>query len=242
MKEIWKDIEGFEDKYQISNLGNIKSLKDSKGNKREKILKLQKDNKGYLRIQLFKGGKYYTKIVHRLVAIAFIPNPENKPQVNHIKEFEKDNNRVDNLEWCDNKYNCNYGTRSKRGGEKHSKQVYQYSLSGELIKVWQSTLECSRSGFNHRRISDCGNGIRKSYKSFIWSYKTLSKEDVIKIYNSIEKKSKKVYQFDINGNLVKVFSSLKECKDNGYTSANIYKCCVGKRKTHKGYKWSYTLK
>ena len=113
MKEIFKDIEEYEGLYQISNLGRVKSLKYGK----ERILKPAKDKKGYLYVCLYKQGKMKIYRVHRLVAQAFIPNPNNLPQVNH-KDEDKTNNASSNLEFCDAKYNNNYGNHNKKMGEK----------------------------------------------------------------------------------------------------------------------------
>lgn len=98
MEEIWKDVEGFERLYQVSNLGNVKSLANSK-TKSEKILKYSLGRRGYCQVVLSKSNNKYYMRVHRLVAQAFIPNPENKPEVNHINGIRNDN-RVENLEWC----------------------------------------------------------------------------------------------------------------------------------------------
>ena len=117
MKEEWRDIKGYEGKYQVSNLGRVKSLKDSKENYREKILSNSTDKRGYSNVNLYKNGKRNYFKVHRLVAEAFIPNPNNYPQVNH-KDENKTNNCVSNLEWCTHEYNINYGTRNKRVSEK----------------------------------------------------------------------------------------------------------------------------
>ena len=100
MSEEWRDIKGYEEKYQVSNLGRVKSLKDRYGNYREKILKYSKNNRGYLTVSLCKNSKVKLFTVHRLVAQAFIENSNNYPEVNH-KDENKENNRVDNLEWCD---------------------------------------------------------------------------------------------------------------------------------------------
>ena len=109
MREEWRDIKGYEGLYQISNLGRVHSYY-----KRD-ILE-PKEDKGYLRVGLYKNGKRKPYSIHRLVAEAFIPNPNNYPQVNH-KDEDKSNNRVSNLEWCTAKYNINYGTHNKRMSE-----------------------------------------------------------------------------------------------------------------------------
>lgn len=116
MEEIWKDIEGYEGLYQVSNFGRVKSLGRFKKNNqiKEKILKPRINSSGYKQVSLYnKFQKTYS--VHRLVAKAFIPNPDNLPQVNH-KDENKLNNHVNNLEWCNSKYNNNYGTHNKRVG------------------------------------------------------------------------------------------------------------------------------
>ncbi len=105
-EEVWKDIKDYEGKYQVSNIGNIRSLEyhNAKGIKRIGLLRQAKDKKGYLRCALSKCSRLSTFKVHRLVATAFIPNPNNLPQINHI-DGDKSNNKVNNLEWCDNSYN-----------------------------------------------------------------------------------------------------------------------------------------
>lgn len=175
MREEWRDIKGYEGIYQVSNLGNIKSLPryDYRGHlRKEKHLK-KKEHQGYLFTKLYKNGIYKMKPVHRLVAQAFIPNPENYPEVNH-KDENPSNPRMDNLEWCTSKYNSNYGTRSKRIAEKLSRKVYQYSAKGQLIKTWDSTMQAEREGnFNSRRISECCNKKGITHKEYIWSYTEL---------------------------------------------------------------------
>lgn len=115
--EVWKDIPGYEGLYQVSNLGGVKSIKrpDAAGSRllREKILKPTIGTRGYLNVGLRKDNMQKKIEVHRLVAMAFIPNPQNLPQVNH-KDEDKVNNCVDNLEWCSRSYNVNYGTRNGR--------------------------------------------------------------------------------------------------------------------------------
>ena len=173
--EEWRDVVGYEGLYEVSNIGRVKSLIDNHGKPREKNLKQYLNHKGYLIVKLYKECDRKTCKVHRLVANAFIPNPSNLKCVNH-KDENKTNNCVDNLEWCDNKYNINYGTCIQRRVEKlinrqdQSKQVYQYDKDGNLIKIWESANECKRNGFKQSAVSACCLGKRKSHKGYIWSY------------------------------------------------------------------------
>ena len=172
MEEIWKDIKGYEGKYQVSNFGNVKSLNYNHTGK-EQLLKPVQYNNGYLCINLYKPLKRF--LIHRLVANAFIPNPDNLPCVNH-KDENKHNNHVYNLEWCTNKYNINYGTCIERIRETQlndpnkSKKVYQYTLDGKFVREWKSTQECGRNGFNQGAVSSCCRGEIKTYKGFKWSF------------------------------------------------------------------------
>lgn len=166
--EEWRDAVGYNGLYQVSNMGRVKSL-NYNHTKQEKILKQGKDKDGYLKVCLFKEGKRKYFTVHRLVANAFLENPNNFRCVNH-KDENPSNNYVDNLEWCDVKYNTNYGTCQQRRAEKLSRQVYQYSLDGTLISIWKSVNETSRNGYNFRNVSACCRGERKSHKGFKWSY------------------------------------------------------------------------
>lgn len=187
-EEIWKPISGYEGLYEVSSYGRVKSVErdfvDSIGrkyHKKERILKNQ-TYRGYLYVKLYDGPKR----VNRLVAKAFIPNSENKPQVNHKNEIKTDN-RVENLEWMTVKENTNYGTRTERArksldkaarkaiGEatrkRLSKPVVQYTKNRELIKVWQSTREAGRQlGISHSDISNVARGTRKSCGGFVWKY------------------------------------------------------------------------
>lgn len=117
--EVWEDIKDYEGLYKVSNYGNIKSLSKYAGKspRKEKLLKVHIDRYGYPYVVLCKEGKEHLATIHRLVAEAFIPNPHNKPQINHIDE-NKLNYQVSNLEWCTCKYNINYGTRTIRASMK----------------------------------------------------------------------------------------------------------------------------
>ena len=171
MKEEYKDIEGYENLYQISSLGNVKSLNKRKG----RILKPAKNNKGYLRVGLCKQGKRKMYLVHRLVTSAFIENPNNLPQVNH-KDEDKTNNAVENLEFCDAKYNNNYGTRNIRAAESNTnnpKQVKQGKqvLCLETNKIYPSLKEVQRqTGFAKSNISNACNGKLKQAYGYHWVF------------------------------------------------------------------------
>lgn len=190
MTEEWKDIEGYENLYQVSNLGRVKSLGNGKSNKSKlKIMKTNLNHKGYPMISLCKDGKSKGYSVHRLVAQAFIPNPDNLPQINH-KDEDKTNNRVENLEWCTNEYNHNYGTRIERVRQKQignpkmktclgkfgkdnptSKPIIQFTMDGELVRMWFAAKDAQREmGYNDKSISQCCNGNRHTHKGFKWEF------------------------------------------------------------------------
>ena len=117
MIEEWRDIEGFEGVYQVSNMGGLKRIW-LRGRMNVKALKPNINQDGYCSVGLYKNGRCKTMLLHRIVAQAFLPNPSCLPQVNH-KDENKQNNAVDNLEWCDAKYNCNYGTWRQQDSETH---------------------------------------------------------------------------------------------------------------------------
>lgn len=181
--EEWRTIKDFEN-YEISDEGRVRSLPHSTPHMnngtysehkfRGKQLSLH-SNKGYYYVILHKEGVKYTKRVHRLVAETFIPNPDNLPVVNH-KDENPLNNTVENLEWCTVQYNNNYGTARERQKEKSinhpkkSKPVGQYTLDGELVKVWPSTKEAGRNGFNDTCISLCSRGKLNTHKGYRWQY------------------------------------------------------------------------
>lgn len=188
--EIWKDIKGYEGLYQVSNMGQVKSLGNGKSNKSKlKVMKQQLNHKGYPMINLCKNGVTKGVSVHRLVAINFIPNPNNLPQVNHIDEI-KTNNCVENLEWCTNEYNHNYGTRIERVrqkqignpnmktslgkfGKEHptSKPILQLTLDGEIIKLWFSASDAIReNGYGKSHISSCCTGKKKTAYGYKWEH------------------------------------------------------------------------
>ena len=186
MEEIWKEIEGYPN-YQVSNMGRIKRLSTGYYRRTEKILKPQLQNNGYLHIKLSQKDKTKCILVHRLVAQVFIPNPNNLAQVNHINE-DKTDNRVENLEWCDRKYNINYGngiskrvkTNKENGTYKKigeinyknfSKSILQFSKDNSFIRRWDCIMDVQRElGYDNRQICSCLKNRQKTAKGFKWVY------------------------------------------------------------------------
>lgn len=163
-EEIWKDIPGYEGKYQASTYGRIKSLNYKRSGK-EKILKTFINNSGYLILNL--NNK--TWLVHRLTALTFIENPKNYSIINH-KDENKLNNKVENLEWTTSKYNANYGKRNKKVSLSRYKPIGQYDLQGNLIKTYPSPICAEKDGFKRHSIADVCRGHSKTHKGFIFKY------------------------------------------------------------------------
>ena len=203
MLEIWKDIAGYEGLYQVSNMGQVKSLErkvkkwDGVRTVPEKILK-QSLRGGYLSVCLSKGGIYKHHTIHRLVATAFISNPNNYPCINHRNEIKTKNwvilddngNIVDtNLEWCTYQYNSNYGTsieRTRAANTNHLSKSYpvlQFTKDGKFVAEYPSVKEAERqTGIDNVHIGNCckeknikqPNGHYYTCRSaggFIWKYK-----------------------------------------------------------------------
>lgn len=196
-KEVWKDVVGYEGLYIVSNLGRVMTLGNGKTKKDIMFMAQNKDGGGYLMVHLHKNGISRTPKVHRLVAEAFLPNPDNLPCINH-KDEDKTNNFVwvnddgtvdlekSNLEWCTAKYNSNYGTAKSRWGAKNtngklSKPVSQYSLDGSYIGTYPSAAEAARQSFScfnrqfHRgNISKCVRGDIPTAYGYVWKLKEKS--------------------------------------------------------------------
>lgn len=233
MNEEWKDIEGFEGMYQVSNLGNVRSVERlvnykniGKALKSSKTLIPKKTKAGYYELILSNGNIRKCVRIHRLVAEAFIANPNNYPVINHINGVKTDN-RVENLEWCTVQYNTqDYYSKTIR--------VYQYSLNGELLKIWDSVTNAAESCDGDKTgVQHCCCNELKTYKGFIWSYIPLNSEECVK--RNINKKIRKVGLFDDNNNLIQSFLSMKEAST--YAKCNpsfISMCCKGIRKSNLG--------
>ena len=185
MKEEWKSINGFEGIYEVSNLGRVRSLcREVKQTRRGTpliyhhkggILSPNADTGGYLSVMLHckERGKRERRLIHRLVAEAFIPNTENLPCINH-KDENKVNNAVDNLEWCTVGYNDNYGTRLSRmakantNNPKRSKRVVQLTLSGDFVREYESYNEVRRNGYYNIWAAAHGDQLRPHPYGYIW--------------------------------------------------------------------------
>ena len=199
MKEIWKDIKGYEG-YQVSNLGRVRSLDRIDSNNhplKGVILKSYISNSGYLLVGLYKQQKRDRKLLHRLVAEAFIPNPDNKPEIDHINTIKTDNTvflnedgsinyEKTNLRWTTRKENINNPlTKTKmqinarkpskgKYGKKHhrSKPIIQYDKEGNFIKEWECANDVERVlGISNKHIGSVCLGKRKSCGGYIWKYK-----------------------------------------------------------------------
>ena len=193
MTEQWRtavyDGIVYEGLYKVSNLGKILSLNYRNTGKAELRTPVERKD-GYLQVQLWKNKEYKTCLVHRLIAETFLENPENKPEVNHKIEgdegkkinmviFNKDgtvNKEKTTIEWVTREENNNYGTHNERMAKtktngKQSKPVLQFTLDGEFVREWPSTMECGRNGFDSSHVTKCCNGKRKTHKGFRFMYK-----------------------------------------------------------------------
>lgn len=240
--EIWKPIQGFGIGYEVSSLGRVRNIDSGK------TLKGSYDRRYHY---VYMNGKRVG--VHRLVAMAFLPNPFNCPVVNHIDE-NPSNNRVDNLEWCTQKYNCNHGTRNKRISETQSIPILQYTLDGKFVAEHSSMhvaadAICQEAG----HICDCCNGNRKWAYGFFWRFKDEdryreSQEHIAKVIaigkksraDKFEKAALNVVQLDLDGNYIQTFPSTKvAATKSGAHTPGIINCCNGKAKSAGGYRWMY---
>jgi hypothetical protein len=154
MKEVWKNIEGYEDTYVVSNYGNIKNLK------RGKILKPCDNKSGYLYTTLYKNGKSVKYYIHRLVATAFIPNLQTSPAVNHLDQ-DRSNNFVENLEWCTYSENVIYSYNQ------NGRKVYTFTDPfGEIRTIDNLRLFCEENGLDCGHMTHVHDGIRKTHKKW----------------------------------------------------------------------------
>lgn len=191
--------------YFVDKQGNVY-------NKRQQI-KPQIDKNGYLWVNLTYDGKQHNHKIHRLVAQAYIPNPDNLPQINHKNE-DKTDNRVENLEWCDNYYNIHYGTALERARKTRKERGY-YWVKDAIAKRKENNPN-NEMWFRIAEIKK-RNGTNRQEKLMIG-----------------------VVQLDLNGNFIKEYESMVDAANAvGCERSNIRACCKGRQKTAKNYKWKY---
>ena len=194
MNEKWKDIVGYEGLYQVSNLGRVKSLQRTilcntgvYTTVNERILSAADKGLGYMVVGLNKNGIHKTARVHRLVAVAFIPNPNGFSLINH-KDKNPKNNRIDNLEWCDYKYNNNYADHNLLLSKSQSFPVLQYSIDGKFIARYYGATEASKKlGIDKVSIRACCRGKLQTSGGYIWKYENSDKDiskPIFKPFNS----------------------------------------------------------
>lgn len=248
MEEIWKDIIGYEGRYAVSNLGNVKSLHfygkncNTKDNGAKMLKPILKSN-GYYVVSISQRQVH----VHRLVAEAFIDNPDNKPCIDHINTITTDN-RVSNLRWCTPKENLLNPISSKRrlegvrrvskgkfGVESHKhRSIFQYSLEGKFIKEWGCISDASRAlGIDTGCLTRAAQGKQAYTGGYIWRYR---KENV----EPVKRRERTILQFTLGGEFIKEWPSIVSAAKayNTYTG-RICSCLNGITKKCKGYHWKY---
>ena len=176
MTEIWKPIPGYEGYYEVSDQGRVRSLErvisDTRGRKYVlpgRILRLRIDRKGRVKYILTKDRKRDNCSAHRLVAITFIPNPDNLPEVNHKDENPK-NNRVENLEWCTSEYNRLYGTHIERISQKNWVSVIGTDKDGNEYRFASMKEAAEKTGARQENISHCCRGVHHTAGGYRWRY------------------------------------------------------------------------
>ena len=228
---MWKKFiyEGQETDYSVSTQGEVR--KDTTN-----YILSQSSQQDYKFVGLIINGKQKRMRVHRMVALAFIDNPDNKPYVNHINGNRSDNN-VENLEWVTPSENTQHAVDTGLFKSGRARAVVQYNLNGEQMATFESASEAARqTGGSQSKITMCCRRQRDSANDYQWRY-----YDDIQDVQKIEKKfitGKKVAQCDEEGNILKIYPSFKEAARavNG-TSSAISRVCSGTNIRHKGYKW-----
>lgn len=255
--EIWKDIPGYNGRYQASTLGRIRSTdriiiqkngisKTVKG----KVLKQFSVSSGYMYATISSEvGQFCPKRVHRLIAKTFIPNPLNLPQINHKNENKADN-RVENLEWCTIDYNTYYGHRIERYSQSNinnpalSKEVNQYDLNGNYLRTFPSIAEASRFIGNNMSASRIGQCCRHLYEcgnsayGYLWEYATADNKG--KSINKLKTRSFPIYQYSRDGQFIKKWESVKKAASELKISFSNLCRAYTHQKNCGGFKWSKT--
>ena len=213
-EEIWKEIQGFEGLYEVSSHGRVRNLRTGR------ILGDRYDGAGYKAV-LLDGKNYY---IHRLVALAFLDNPNNLPQVNHIDEV-KTNNNVENLEWVTASENVNYSIY------KQSCKINQITKDSELVKTWESSWQINReTGYDASSIIKCCRGKRKQAYGYRWEYADPSQQ---------YKFNRPVIAFKGGKQIGEFANARKASEALGLKYLSVYQCLNGCLKSNKGYTFKY---
>ena len=197
------------------------------------------NNRGYVCVRLSKNNKKRGFTLHRLVAIAFLPNPNKLPCINH-KDESHDNNCVDNLEWCDQSYNQGYGSLPHRRRIAYGTRVAKYDLDGKFIKDYLSAREAEKeTGINHEQILECCKGISHTAGGYVWrAFDGNNKKNAIPTRGKNSKR--RICQYDKDLNLIAIFGSTREAERiTGCHHNYISYCCSGKISKINGYIWRY---
>ena len=242
--EEWRPVVGYENLYEISSCGRLKSLY----HKIPFIVRTKTTRKGRINANLHRNGKYSSFGIHVLVAKAFIPNPNNLTEINH-KDENPQNNNVENLEWCSHEYNMHYGTIYQRISSKltncktTSKPVAQYKLNGEFIRIWPSIREVKRTLYikGWKTICSACNGKSHSAAGYQWRYigeGEVPSPNIGPCRRRCSTSPKTVYKYSLDKTFVCSYESVTEAaRSVNISASNISACIKGKQKSAAGYLW-----
>lgn len=243
-KEIWKDIPGYEGRYQASSLGRIRSLLNFHDKGKYLVLSQRLNTNKYLFVLLYKDGGRKFIGVHRLVCLAFHENPNNLPCVNH-KDENPLNNCADNLEWCTHKYNSNYGTRNKRISDSCDKKpIVQFTHNGEFVCEHDSIKNAAESCcVGTGVIWACCNGMIHESRGYLWFYADDPRiSEKIKDFSTFSMRHS-IIQFSLDGREIAIYKNGVDASNKtGVDQSCILKCAKRKRKSAGGYIWKYADK
>ena len=231
MNEVWKDVPGYEGLYWVSNMGNIRS--------KRVILKQQLNTNGYKKVVLWKNNVPKNFLTHRIIATVFVPNPNNRPEVDHINTIRTDI-RASNLRWVNRRENTLNPITNRRMSESarysHSKTIVQYDLKGNIVAKYPSMMEAYRqTGVHYANIRACITGRRQQMGGYVWKVEGES------FVAPKSKKAKEIVQYDKDGNFLKSWPSvLSASLSLGMKSSNsLIRCLKNRTHTCKGYIWKY---